>query len=447
MRRLLDVLREDLGLTGTKEGCGEGECGACSVILDGRSSTAASCPSARSRAPTSARSRGWPAPAEPRALSPLQQAFLESGGAQCGICTPGMLMAAQAYLDAGGDAEEDAHPRGHRRQPLPLHRLHEDHRRHRAGRWRLGIDLDASRMTRPDQSAERCVEPPVVSPARLAEAYALMARRRPSAARRRHRPHGPARRRTSSSRPQRSLDLWRLDELRGIGYDGYDGRHRRPDHVHGAPSQPGHPGTPAGARGGRRHDRRGADPEPGHDRRQHLQRLAGGRHAAGPAGRGRPFDLGSAAGERSVPARRVLDRLPEDGAAPDELLLRVRFPVERVPAHALPQGGHAPRPGHLQGRHGAQLPGGRRRLAGRAGGPRLGRCHADPRAARPRRSWRARAPRETRGRPRRGVLAEELAAHRRRALDGRLPARGERPRPASAARARRAAGDDPGAGG
>ena len=85
---------------------------------------------------------------EPRCLNPLQQAFLETGGAQCGICTPGMLMAAQAYLDGGGDADEDAHPRGHRRQPLPLHGLHEDHRGHRAGRprplscWQGGDGMD-----------------------------------------------------------------------------------------------------------------------------------------------------------------------------------------------------------------------------------------------------------------------------------------------------------------
>jgi carbon-monoxide dehydrogenase small subunit len=109
MRRLLDVLREDLGLTGTKEGCGEGECGACSVILDGQVVDSCLVPVCQA---DGAMLRTVEGLAEgqagaPGALNPLQQAFLETGGAQCGICTPGMLMAAQAYLDAGGDAEED----------------------------------------------------------------------------------------------------------------------------------------------------------------------------------------------------------------------------------------------------------------------------------------------------------------------------------------------------
>ena len=107
MRRLLDVLREDLALTGTKEGCGEGECGACTVLLDGAPVDSCLVPSARSTARRRARSRGW----RPRARRPSTRsrpAFLETGGAQCGICTPGMLMAARAYLDAGGGPDEDA---------------------------------------------------------------------------------------------------------------------------------------------------------------------------------------------------------------------------------------------------------------------------------------------------------------------------------------------------
>jgi carbon-monoxide dehydrogenase small subunit len=106
MRRLLDVLREDLGLTGTKEGCGEGECGACSVILDGHvvdSCLVPVCQADGSAVRTVEGLTDGPA----GDLSPLQRAFLETGGAQCGICTPGMLMAAQAYLEAGGDAEEE----------------------------------------------------------------------------------------------------------------------------------------------------------------------------------------------------------------------------------------------------------------------------------------------------------------------------------------------------
>jgi carbon-monoxide dehydrogenase small subunit len=103
MRRLLDVLREDLRLTGTKEGCGEGECGACSVLLDGRVVDACLVPMCQVDGADVRTVEGL---AGPDALSTLQQAFLEHGGAQCGICTPGMLMAAQAYLDAGGGPED-----------------------------------------------------------------------------------------------------------------------------------------------------------------------------------------------------------------------------------------------------------------------------------------------------------------------------------------------------
>ena len=101
MRRLLDALREDLGLTGTKEGCGEGECGACSVILNGQVVDSCLVPMCQVEGSDVLTVEGLTDPVS-GALSVLQQAFLELGGAQCGICTPGMLMAAQAYLDAGG---------------------------------------------------------------------------------------------------------------------------------------------------------------------------------------------------------------------------------------------------------------------------------------------------------------------------------------------------------
>ena len=105
MRRLLDVLREDLGLTGTKEGCGEGECGACSVLIDGVVVDACLVPVCQV-AGRAVRTVEGLAPAD--RLSTLQHAFLETGGAQCGICTPGMLMAAQAYLEAGGSPVDEA---------------------------------------------------------------------------------------------------------------------------------------------------------------------------------------------------------------------------------------------------------------------------------------------------------------------------------------------------
>ena len=112
MRRLLDVLREELGLTGTKEGCGEGECGACTVLLDGAVVDACLVPVCQvdgADVRTVEGLAGSPVvPDGPARLDPLQVAFLEAGGAQCGICTPGMLMSARAYLDAGGGPDEDA---------------------------------------------------------------------------------------------------------------------------------------------------------------------------------------------------------------------------------------------------------------------------------------------------------------------------------------------------
>jgi carbon-monoxide dehydrogenase small subunit len=96
MKRLLDVLREDCALPGTKEGCGEGECGACSVLMDGRTVCACLVPAVQAVGARIVTVEGL---APGRALSRLQQAFLELGGAQCGICTPGMLVASVELLN------------------------------------------------------------------------------------------------------------------------------------------------------------------------------------------------------------------------------------------------------------------------------------------------------------------------------------------------------------
>ena len=96
MKRLLDVLREDCGLTGAKEGCGEGECGACSVLMDGR--TVCSCLVSAAQA-EGARITTVEGLAKNRALSKLQRAFVERGAAQCGICTPGMLITSVELLE------------------------------------------------------------------------------------------------------------------------------------------------------------------------------------------------------------------------------------------------------------------------------------------------------------------------------------------------------------
>jgi aerobic carbon-monoxide dehydrogenase small subunit len=109
MRRLLDVLREDLALTGTKEGCGEGECGACTVLVDGAPVDSCLVPVCQVDGAEVATVEGLAASSpEGLVLDGLQQAFLDTGGAQCGICTPGMLMAARSYLDAGGGPDEAA---------------------------------------------------------------------------------------------------------------------------------------------------------------------------------------------------------------------------------------------------------------------------------------------------------------------------------------------------
>jgi carbon-monoxide dehydrogenase small subunit len=105
MRRLLDVLREDLALTGTKEGCGEGECGACSVLVNGAVVDSCLVPVCQVDGTSVRTVEGLGTPDQ---LNDLQAAFLETGGAQCGICTPGMLMAAEAFLAAGEPSGDDA---------------------------------------------------------------------------------------------------------------------------------------------------------------------------------------------------------------------------------------------------------------------------------------------------------------------------------------------------
>jgi len=96
MERLLDVLRNDLKLTGTKEGCGEGECGSCSVLLDGVLVNSCLVPVAQACGASIDTIEGISAHAS---MHPLQEAFLECGGAQCGICTPGMILAAVHLLE------------------------------------------------------------------------------------------------------------------------------------------------------------------------------------------------------------------------------------------------------------------------------------------------------------------------------------------------------------
>ena len=131
MERLLDVLRGQLNLTGVKEGCGEGECGSCSVLMNGHLVNSCLVPVIQARDAGIVTIEGLAANDQ---LHVLQQAFLDCGGAQCGICTPGMIMAASHLLIEECRAEHGRYPRRAFRQPLPLYRLYADFRSRGRGR-------------------------------------------------------------------------------------------------------------------------------------------------------------------------------------------------------------------------------------------------------------------------------------------------------------------------
>ncbi len=102
--RLLDVIRENLGLTGTKEGCGVGECGACTVLLNGEAVNSCLVPAMRADGSTVLTVEGLSKGMDDE-LHPLQKTFLEHGAVQCGYCTPGMLLSTKAFLDKNKGVE------------------------------------------------------------------------------------------------------------------------------------------------------------------------------------------------------------------------------------------------------------------------------------------------------------------------------------------------------
>ena len=129
---LLDVLRDTLHLTGSKEGCASGDCGACSVTLDGRlvcSCLVLGCEVGGRRIETI---EGM---AKGESLHPLQQKFLEHAALQCGICTPGFLVASQGPAREESQPDRDRDPLLAGRQPVPVHRVRQDRQRG-AGRRR-----------------------------------------------------------------------------------------------------------------------------------------------------------------------------------------------------------------------------------------------------------------------------------------------------------------------
>ncbi len=104
MERLLDVLRNELQLTGTKEGCGEGECGSCSVLMDGKLVNSCLIPALQAAGANLTTIEGVAGGPQ---VSSLQAAFLDCGGAQCGICTPGMILSASHLLNKNPDPTLD----------------------------------------------------------------------------------------------------------------------------------------------------------------------------------------------------------------------------------------------------------------------------------------------------------------------------------------------------
>ena len=149
---LLDVLRDTLGLTGSKEGCGSGDCGACSVMVNGRLVCSCLVLAPEAEGEKIETIEGM---AEGDKLHPLQKKFVEMAALQCGICTPGFLIASKALLEQEPEPDRDRGPLLAGRQPLPLHRLRQDrHRGHGCGRRNEGVRQMSKPTRSPNASAK-----------------------------------------------------------------------------------------------------------------------------------------------------------------------------------------------------------------------------------------------------------------------------------------------------
>ena len=132
---LLEVLRDELGMTGTKEGCATGDCGACSVMLNGRLVCSCLTLGVEAEGADITTIEGI---AEGSQLHPVQRKFLEHAALQCGICTPGFIVATKALLDRNPDPDETTIRYWFGWQSLPMHRLRQDHSSGTGRRSRIG---------------------------------------------------------------------------------------------------------------------------------------------------------------------------------------------------------------------------------------------------------------------------------------------------------------------
>ena len=334
--RLLDALRIDLGLTGTKEGCGEGECGACTVLVDGMPVVSCLVPVGQVEGRDVRTVEGL---AEDGRLDPIQAAFVDSGGVQCGICTPGILMSARAFLDSGAEPTDaaireviagnlcrctgymkiiDAIARAAATAPREV----------RGGLPTVPRELPGPAM-RPnvEPGSDVRVGPAFARPTTLAEAFALLAEGtwRPIAG-------GTDVMVQLADDPAAAnmalLDLTGIEELRGIRVVGdrlVIGATATYGDLRRSPLVAAH--LPALAQ---------MSEVFGATQLQNMATLGGNVVNASPAGDSLPVILateailvaGGAGGERAIPAASFFTGYRTTALAPGELLLRIEFPLD-----------------------------------------------------------------------------------------------------------------------
>ncbi len=327
-RRLLDVLRLELGLTGTKEGCGEGECGACAVLVDGVLVNSCLVPVCQVDGREVRTVEGL---ATDDALDPVQAAFVEADATQCGICTPGMLMAARAFLDSGAEPTDEGIRdaiAGNLCRCTGYMRIVEAIARAATpgtGSPSAGRTVGRAPAPRPRRAAAPPGAAPIVHPARtLGEALRLVADgARPIAG-----GTDLMVALAAGALPDRPLvDLWGLDELRAIVRDGevlvvgalatYAALRRSPLVAECLPAL----GEAAASVGAAAIQNRGT--------------IGGNAVTASPAGDMLPILLATDAslvvagpgGERAIPAATFWTGYRRTALAPGELLVRIRIPV------------------------------------------------------------------------------------------------------------------------